>query len=326
MNSIRRCVPLLPPSALVLLSSQLPVGTCAQLEREFGASGYRFACSPENLRLGRAIDVFSHADRIIAGCREERTREQLTQLFAPFTRQVVWMRPESAEMTKHAINGFLALSIAYMNEIARVCEKTGADAKEVERGLKTESRIGPQAYLSPGGAFAGGTLARDVVTLGDVARDQKLKLELIPAIKRSNDAHRAWTIETLRQRFAGKAKPVVTLLGLTYKPGTDTLRRSSAVELAQALQRDGFRVRASDPSNPRLPSELSFIEFNASPAALAGQASVLVVCTPWPEFRELDWPALLSGREVLVVDAARVLEKQVGNLPGVTYVAVGSPA
>jgi len=326
LRQVRRCVPALPPGALVLLSSQLPVGTCRQLEKEFGPQGYRFACSPENLRLGKAIEIFTKADRIIAGYRDDRAKTQLTELFAPFTSQVVWMRSESAEMTKHAINSFLAVSITFMNEVARICEATGADAKEVERGLKTESRIGPKAYLSPGGAFAGGTLARDVVTVTNLGRSLGEDLDVFPAIKRSNDSHRQWALKKLRKLFSGQTNRKIALLGLTYKPGTDTLRRSSAVELATALAASGFSVSAFDPSFPALPPELAFIRFERSAAEALDGADAVVLCTEWPDFRTLDWPRLAARlRRPFVVDASRFLEKSIAATPGIQLITVGSP-
>jgi UDPglucose 6-dehydrogenase len=311
----------------VLISSQLPVDTCRRLEDEFVSRGHRFACSPENLRLGKAIEIFSHPDRVIVGCRDARDQKLLADVFRPFTDNIIWMRPESAEMTKHALNSFLALSITFMNEVARLCEVTGADAKEVERGLKSESRIGPKAYLSPGGAFAGGTLARDVVALASLGDRHQKALELLPAIKRSNDQHRQWALQKVRQTLPNPAQATVTLLGLTYKPGTNTLRRSSAVELARALHAAGFKVRACDPSRPVLPAELSFIEIFPTPAEAVPGAQAAVVCTEWPEFRQVDWSALLmQSRLPLLVDASRFLEKNVAGLPGLQYIAVGSPA
>ena len=324
----RRCVPVLPPGALVLFSSQLPVGTCRLFEQEFGPRGYRFACSPENLRLGDAIQTFNNADRVIVGCRDPRARTQLGELFAPFTKDVVWMRPESAEMTKHAINSFLALSITFMNEIACLCERTGADAREVEHGLKSESRIGPKAYLSPGSALAGGTLARDVVAC--IALGEKLgePLSILPAIKQSNDRHRGWALRKLEQRFPAPPPEPVALLGLTYKVGTDTLRRSSAVELAQALHAKGFRVAAYDPSFKTLPADLAFITLHADAAKAVRGAAALVVCTPRPELRErTDWPELLgSMRAPIVIDAASFLAEQLAGVSGLVYLAVGSSA
>jgi UDPglucose 6-dehydrogenase len=214
-----------------------------------------------------------------------------------------------------------------MNEVARLCEATGADAKEVERGLKSESRIGPKAYLSPGGAFAGGTLARDVVTFTQLGQKYGEQLEVLPAIKRSNDRHRQWAQQKIQKLFTGESGRRIALLGLTYKPGTNTLRRSSAVELAQSLHRAGFEIRAFDPSQPPLPPELAFIQFKSSAAEAADGADAVVLCTEWPEFRTLDWPALLARlRRPLVIDAARFLEKPLAGLPNVQHITVGSPA
>ena len=157
---IERCIPCLHPGAIVLISSQMPAGTCRRLDEKHAAKRISFACSPENLRLGDALKIFRNPDRIVAGVRDEETRGTLAKLFAPFARdRVLWMSPESAEMTKHGINAFLALSVTFANEIAQLCEAVGANAREVEQGLRSESRIGQKAYLRPGAAFAGGTLA-----------------------------------------------------------------------------------------------------------------------------------------------------------------------
>ena len=134
LASLRLALPHLRDDALVLVSAQMPVGTCARLEREFPQ--FHFACSPENLRLGKAIEAFEKADRVVVGIRNDTKRELLRSLFAPFTPKILFMRTESAEMVKHALNSFLALSITYINEVARLCELTGADAKEVSAGLK----------------------------------------------------------------------------------------------------------------------------------------------------------------------------------------------
>ena len=248
---LRQALTHLPPGALVLISSQLPVGTCAKMEKEFPQ--FHFACSPENLRLGKAIDAFEKAERVIVGIRDDTKKAVLEELFTPFTTQVLFMRTESAEMVKHALNSFLALSITYINEIARLCEHVGADAKEVAAGLKSEPRIGPKAYLGPGGPFAGGTLARDVVTLTKLAEANGEKISVIPAIKRSNDLHRGWAFRRLQSRMGKLRGKKIAVLGLTYTTNTDTLRRSAAVELCQQLLKAGTKVAAFDPAVKQLP-------------------------------------------------------------------------
>src|SRR5262249_4304466 len=153
-------------------------------------------------------------------------REVLADLFEPFCSHIEWMSVESAEMTKHALNAFLATSVTFINELARVCEAVGADAKEVERGLKSEARIGPKAYLSPGAAFAGGTLARDVGFLIELGQKHHVGTPLFQGVKAGNDLHKDWLRQWLLRLAAGIEGPTVAVLGLTYKPGTNTLRRS----------------------------------------------------------------------------------------------------
>src|SRR6185369_16065114 len=163
--------------------------------------------------LGKAIEAFEKPARIIVGA-PAAARPALEKLLAPLGAPLVWMRPESAEMVKHALNSFLALSVAYINEIATLSETVGADAQEVAAGLKSEPRIGPRAYLGPGGPFAGGTLARDVVSLSKLGEAKKIPLALIPAIKESNDRHRGWAFRKLQPVLAGVTQPVVAVLGL----------------------------------------------------------------------------------------------------------------
>jgi UDPglucose 6-dehydrogenase len=322
LHRLRRALAQLPEGALVLISAQLPVGTCAQLEKEFPQ--FHFACSPENLRLGKAIDSFEKAGRVIVGIRDETKKALLEKLFAPFTPQVLFMRTESAEMVKHALNSFLALSITFINEIARLCEQVGADAKEVSAGLKSEPRLGPKAYLGPGGPFAGGTLARDVVTLTRLAKAKGETISVIPAIKQSNDLHRGWAFRRLQSRHGDLRGKTIAVLGLTYTTNTDTLRRSAAVELCQKLLDAGARVAAFDPAIKSLPSELGKVSLASDVAAALRAADAAVVCTEWPQFRQADWSKIIPQmRQPVVVDANRFLEKELKSIAGVEHLSVG---
>ena len=322
LGNLRKALPHLPKGALVLVSAQLPVGTCAKLEKEFPQ--FHFACSPENLRLGKAIDSFEKAERVIVGIRSDAKKAVLEKLFTPFTPQILFMRTESAEMVKHALNSFLALSITFINEVARLCEHTGADAKEVSTGLKSEPRIGPKAYLGPGGPFAGGTLARDVVTLTKIAKAKGEKISVIPAIKHSNDLHRGWAFRRLQSRLGDLRGKKIAILGLTYTTNTDTLRRSAAVELCQQLLKAGAKVVAFDPAVKSLPADLSRTSLVADVAAALDGADAAVVCTEWPQFRQADWPKLVPQmREKIIVDANRFLEKELKSTTGVEHLSVG---
>ncbi len=322
LGDLRRSLPHLPAGALVLISAQLPVGTCRQLEAEFPQ--FHFACSPENLRLGKAIDAFTKADRVIVGVRSDAKKPLLEKIFAPFTAQVLFMRTESAEMVKHALNSFLAVSITFINEIARLCEHTGADAKEVAAGLKSDVRIGPRAYLGPGGPFAGGTLARDVVTLTKLGAAAGETLAVIPAIKQSNDLHRGWAFRRLQSRLGDLRGRPIAVLGLVYTPGTDTLRRSAAIELCRALLAAGAQVRAFDPAVKQLPGEFAKVTVSSDIAAAVHSADAAVVCTEWPHFRQADWPNLApTMRQRVFIDANRFLEKELRPVSVVEHLSVG---
>ena len=322
LTKLRRALVYLPKGALELISSQLPVGTCAKLEKEFPQ--FHFACSPENLRLGKAIESFEKAERVIVGLRDDAKKALLEQLFLPFTTQVLFMRTESAEMVKHALNSFLALSITFINEIARLCEHTGAEAKEVSLGLKSEPRIGPKAYLGPGGPFAGGTLARDVVTLTKLAEANGEKISVIPAIKQSNDLHRGWAFRRLQSRLGDLRGKKIAVLGLTYTTNTDTLRRSAAVELCQKLLEAGASVNAFDPAVKNLPDELSKIQLASEIVGALNGAEAVAVCTEWPQFRQADWAKIIPQmRQPVFVDANRFLEKELKSIAGVEHLSVG---
>jgi UDPglucose 6-dehydrogenase len=311
--------------SLVLISSQLPVGSTRRLAKIGAERGRRisFGYAPENLRLGRAIEVFSRPDRFVVGLEMGTDKARIKELLVPFTENIVWMGLEAAEMTKHAINAFLATSVAFMNEVASICESVGADAKEVERGLKSEERIGPSAYLSPGGAFAGGTLARDVATLAGL----RPELVLIPAVEASNRRHRSWEIGKLRERYPTLAGREIAILGLTYKPGTDTLRRSPGVELAFALSREEARVRAFDPVIRTLPDEIApHIKLAESAELALRSADAVVLATAWPEFRSLEWDRLLATmRDPTVIDPNWSMSHILREHPTVSYAAVGLP-
>jgi len=326
LSRLRRCLSHLPAQAIVLISSQMPVGTCQKLRKEFPK--FTFACSPENLQLGRALDAFRKPERIIIGTPEATDAkgmaagDQLQWLFQHFCKNLIFVSPESAEMIKHALNSFLANSICFANEIARLCELTGADARQVEAGLKSDIRIGPRAYLSPGPAFAGGTLARDVTILGELGKQLGERLVLIPAIKQSNDQHKEWALLKLQRLLADLKGKTIAVLGLTYKPFTDTLRRSSSIALCQRLLKLSCVVRAYDPLVKQV--DIAGITLRPSADEALRDADAAVLATPWPEFSSLDWAvATRHMRRKLLLDAHGFVKEQVRQA-GIEYHTVGS--
>jgi UDPglucose 6-dehydrogenase len=240
------------------------------------------------------------------------------------------MGVESAEMTKHAVNGFLATSVAFINELASICEQVGADAAEVSRGLKSERRIGPRAYLSPGEAFAGGTLARDIGFLRELAAENDLPAHLFNGVAEGNAAHKRWTqrklLELLGAGDDSLQNVTVAVWGLTYKPHTDTLRRSSAVELCHWLLSQGAEVRAHDPALSAHPRELDEnVTLCDSPLVAVEGADALVLCTPWPEYRDISPERLLSAMAApTVIDPTALLASALAAHPVFRYVRVGS--
>jgi len=332
VERVKRLFPYLDDETLVLISSQLPVGSTRRLEQAYAAAHtgkqVTFGYSPENLRLGKAIGVFTQPDRVVVGVRTEADRARVGALLQPFTERIEWMSVESAEMTKHALNAFLATSVTFINEIAAVCEQVGADAREVERGLKSEARIGPKAYLGPGGAFAGGTLARDMVFLTQMGAEHDVPLHLIPSVRASNDAHKQWPRRRLGALLGDLHGQRVAVWGLTYKPGTDTLRRSSAVELCQWLAAQGATVQAHDPAVKALPDELAAV-IDLRPTALAALdgAAALVIATEWPEYQTLDATEAIAAMQSqpIIIVANRFVAKTLGQQPHVRYAAVGAP-
>jgi UDPglucose 6-dehydrogenase len=321
----------LPMGCTVLVSSQLPVGSVRRFEAAAAelcpVMHLGFAASPENLRLGKALEVFLKPDRIIVGARHMRDRERIARMLEPIEAHIEWMSVESAEMTKHAINSFLATSVVFANEIASLCELEGADAKEVERGLKSDQRIGPKAYLGPGGAFSGGTLARDIEFLKAISQRRQLRIPMLESVKTSNDAHKNWVRRRLVALLPTLNEVPVTVWGLTYKAGTDTLRRSLAVELCDWLLDQGAKLTVHDPVVNSLPEEWQgrVERSNDALQALSG-SRVLIVGTEWPAYLEVS-AAQAAGAApgLLVLDANRFLSEWMAE-PGLIHAAVGTPS
>ena len=311
--------------AVVLVSSQLPVGTTRLLEEP----GRTVAYSPENLRLGAAIAAFREPDRIVVGIRADGDRSRIEELLGAFTDRIEWMGVESAELVKHGVNAFLALSVTFANELAGIAERVGADAAEVERGLKTESRIGARAYLRPGAAFAGGTLARDIEYLTQIGERERVPTQLLEAVRTSNDEHKRWAGRKLASLLGGDDDRldgrVIGVWGLVYKQGTDTLRRSSSVELCQELARAGAAVKAHDSAVRVVPEDLSGVfTLCTTPLEAVEGASAVVVQTDWPSYREVDPESLVAAmRSAIVVDPNGFLLETLGAADGVRYVKVG---
>jgi UDPglucose 6-dehydrogenase len=328
-DQIKKILPDLDINTVILISSQMPVLSVRKLEayaaQHLTHKKFRFASLPENLRLGKAIDIFTNPDRIVVGVRDQETKEFLEKILFRITDKIEWMTVESAEMTKHAINAFLATSVTFANEIASICEMVHADAKEVERGLKTEARIGPKAYLSPGGPFAGGTLARDIEYLSVIGKINYVPTPLISSVRLSNDEHKKWVRRKLVQKFQSMKDVKVALCGLTYKAGTDTLRRSLSVELCDWLIEQNAMIKVYDPMVKELPNQWSSVVMSSNAPDTLKDAQVLIIGTEWPEFKEnADQILLAANSDLVIIDANRYLGKSKAPQQ-FNYISVGIP-
>jgi UDPglucose 6-dehydrogenase len=329
INNIKKIIPHIKKKLGIIISSQLPVGTTRSLMHHFGTffspEHICFAYSPENLRLGKAMEIFLNPDRIVIGT-DFNSRQYFAMLFDKISNKLEWMSIESSEMTKHAINAFLAASVVFINEIATLCERVGADAQEVSRGLKTEKRIGERAYVTPGGAIAGGTLNRDIHFLTNLSESLKISSDLLFGVKTSNDKHKKWQKDKIIEIFGSLNAKRIGILGLTYKSQTNTLRRSLSVELCRDLKSLGADIYAYDPSIKNLEMKYrTFITLSDSMMDVFNNSDCIVVCTEWSEFREHITPGMIeSMKNKTIIDTNGFLEKFIrGYQQQINYIRFG---
>ena len=325
-SQLARC---LDNGSTIIVSSQVPVGTCEQIEgiirQANPALEFDIAYSPENLRLGQAIHRFQNPQAIVIGANSPSTLNKVKQFFGPIKATKLTMDLRSAEMTKHALNTFLATSISFINEIANLCDGVGADALKVAEALRFDERIGPKAMLSPGLGFAGGTLARDLKVLKNLGSRLEYEAYLIDAVLKVNERQNRQVVQRL-QSFVGSLKDsTIGVLGLTYKAGTSTLRRSSALEIIGELVAKGARVKAYDPHAD--PGEVKLhheFEFCADAYEAARDNDAMVIVTEWPEFKELDFPLIKSlMRKPVIFDTKNMLDSERMNELGFLYWGIG---
>jgi len=315
--------------ATVVVSSQVPVGTCEQVASIFANNGMDLGLAyvPENLRLGKAIECFMSPDMIVIGAKDPSAMAKARALFAPIRTKIIEMDLRSAEMTKHALNAFLATSISFANEIGNICDLIGADGMKVAEALKSDSRIGARALLRPGLGFSGGTLARDLMALREMAERLGYQPLLMDGVLSVNQRQNASIVPKLAQlvgRLKGKS---VGVLGLTYKAGTSTLRRSAALEIARLLEHAGAYVKAFDPHVSRRDLSSDSLSICDDPYGACTNADVLLILNDWPGFTELDFERIRSiMNEPVVLDAQNLLDPERMAKYGFTYMGVGRGA
>lgn len=329
IHKLRKLFPYFKKNTLLIISSQIPVGTTKEIKniclQENNVKQIDFVYSPENLRLGKSLDLFMYPDRIIMGICSESSKAILKDLLQPIADKIIWMSVESAEMTKHAINAFLATSIVFINELATLCEYFGADAHSVAQGLKSDLRIGERAYLTPGGGFSGGTLSRDINYLIKLSSASKKKSNFFSVVLQSNQKHSYWVQTKITENIKDLKGKKVAILGLAYKPGTDSIRHSLTINLSIWLNAQGAIVNAYDPAIKHLTYELeSVIYLQKDIDSVLNEADIVVIGTECPEFLNIKFDQL--GSQLLtpyLFDMNGFLGQQLEDEEAIKYFKVG---
>ncbi len=317
---------------VVVTKSTVPVGTGRQLEAmirgERPDAVFDMVSNPEFLREGSAIDDFMRPDRVIIGAESERAQEIMRQLYGPLyliETPILFTTLETAELTKYAANAFLAAKITFINEIADLCERVGADVHGVARGMGLDGRIG-RKFLHPGPGYGGSCFPKDTLALVRTAREQGVALKIVESVVEINDRRKKQMAQKVIEHCGGSVEgKSVAVLGLTFKPNTDDMRDAPSLEIVPALQAAGARIRAFDPggmaeAKKRLPD----IEWCADSYAALDGADALVIITEWNEFRALDLERVkASMRSPVIVDLRNIYEPERMRAAGFDYTSVG---
>lgn len=317
---------------VVVTKSTVPVGTGDEVERIIATTRpdgeFAVVSNPEFLREGAAIEDFKRPDRVVVGSEDERALAVMREAYRPLSLNkspILEMDRRSAELTKYAGNAFLATKITFINEIADLCEKTGADVQHVSRGIGLDNRIGSK-FLHAGPGYGGSCFPKDTLALLKTSQDYEAPQAVVEAVVRSNENRKRAmgrkVIQAIGEDVRGK---IVTVLGLTFKPNTDDMRDSPAIGIVQTLQDAGALVHAYDPAGIENARQvLEDVVYFDDPYAAMEDSEALAIVTEWDEFRALDLAkvkAKLKG--MVVVDLRNIYDREEVELLGIKYVAVG---
>jgi UDPglucose 6-dehydrogenase len=319
--------------AVIVTKSTVPVGTnrkVAEVMRAANpAAAFDVASNPEFLREGAAIDDFMRPDRVVVGVESERARTVMGAIYRPlYLRQfpVVFTDLESAEMIKYAANAFLATKISFINEIAALCERVGADVKAVANGIGMDGRIGSK-FLHAGPGYGGSCFPKDTSALARIGQEHGLPMQITEAVMRVNDGVKRRMVDKIAQACGDRVNgKVIAVLGVTFKPNTDDMRDAPSLTIVPALVGAGARVRVVDPQGRREGEALlPGVAWMDDPYAAAAGADALVILTEWNEFRALDLTRLARGMaSPVMVDLRNIYDRGDAMAAGfATYVGVG---
>jgi UDPglucose 6-dehydrogenase len=317
---------------VIVTKSTVPVGTGDEVARIIAETrpGAEFSVvsNPEFLREGAAISDFNRPDRIVVGVEDARARQVMTDIYQPLSRNQVpllFTSRRTAELIKYAANAFLATKITFINEMAELCERTGADVEEVARGIGMDSRIG-RKFLHAGPGFGGSCFPKDLRALVRTAHDFGAPCRIVEVAAAVNDQRkRAMGLKVVAACGGNVRGRTIAVLGLTFKPDTDDMREAPSIALITALQDAGARVRAFDPKGmAQARTQLDNVDYAKDPYACAADAEALVVVTDWDEFRALDLPRIKSLlKRPIVVDLRNIYSPEEMAHHGFSYFGVG---
>ncbi len=316
---------------VVVTKSTVPTGTGRMIEEIVGRDGGDFAVvsNPEFLREGSAIDDFLNPDRLVIGSRDPRATEIMLDIYSPLRVAdvpFVITNVESAELIKYASNSFLATKISFINEIATLCEKLGADVEVVARGMGLDNRIGNK-FLHPGPGFGGSCFPKDTQAVAHLAREKGVHFKIVEAVLEVNEAVKTRMITKIESVLGEPKGKTVAVLGLSFKPETDDIRDSPALPIVEALQKQGATVRAFDPAAmDGCRAILPDVEYCRDAYHAAEGAHALVILTEWNQFRKLGLGRLKELMlEPTVIDLRNIYDPQQMAEAGFSYVSIGRP-
>jgi UDPglucose 6-dehydrogenase len=326
VHAVADAIPASDDHALVMKST-VPCGTGASLRRVFdeqGKGGLAYVSCPEFLKEGSAVKDFLHPDRVVVGDCGDWAGDAVVELYAPLEAPLVRTDIASAEMVKLASNAFLATKISFINEIANVCEQTGADVVEVARGMGLDDRIGGK-FLQAGIGYGGSCFPKDVDALKQLAGNSGYHFQLLTSVIEVNELQKRRVIGKLHKHLGGLVGRRVALLGLAFKPNTDDMREASSLVLSARLHADGATVSAYDPVAEEQARRLvSAITFADSALEAVTDADAVVLVTEWTELVELDWAAVAEAMKGdLVIDGRNALDPERVRGAGLQYEGIG---
>ncbi|HEV3283176.1 MAG TPA: UDP-glucose/GDP-mannose dehydrogenase family protein [Solirubrobacteraceae bacterium] len=329
LSAVHAVVEAMPPSdrhALVMKST-VPAGTGAAIKRGFverGKDGFGYVSCPEFLKEGSAVNDFLHPDRVVVGDDGDWAGDSVVELYSAFDAPLVRTDVGSAEMIKLAANAFLATKISFINEIANVCEETGADVAEVARGMGLDARIGPK-FLQAGLGWGGSCFTKDVSALKLLAGNYGYHFQLLNAVTEVNELQKRRVVSKLQRHMGDLAGKRIALLGLAFKPNTDDMRGATSLVLTARLQAEGANVRAYDPiAEEEARGLMPQLDYRESAFGAIDGADAVVLVTEWPEFLELDWTRVArSMKGDLVIDGRNALDADAVRAAGLKYEGIG---